>query len=85
MRFQGTKKLPTEGQDLNALVANTVKEVIKQKKCAEATAEHDYGMEKEPEKFNSKSLSTEKNEKTPAVIGKVKRKCEEKAQRQDKD
>ena len=45
MRFQGTKKLLTEGQQLNALVANTVKEVIKQNKCSKATDEHESGLE----------------------------------------
>ena len=34
MRFQGTKKLPDEDQELNDLVANTVKYVLKENKHA---------------------------------------------------
>ena len=33
VQFQGTKKWPTEGQELNALVANELKEVIKKQVC----------------------------------------------------
>ena len=49
MQFQGA-------EELNALVANAVKEVLKPNKRAKDTAEHDSGLEEEPKNFNSKNL-----------------------------
>ena len=57
MRFQGTKKCPSEVQELHALVENTAKEVIRQNKHVKATSEHESGLEEEPENFNSKNIS----------------------------
>ena len=57
MRFQGFNKRPSEGQELNALVANLVKEVLKSNKRAKAKAEHDYVSEDVAENFNFENLS----------------------------
>ena len=43
-------------QELNSLVASVVSEVLKQNKRAKAMAVNDYGLEKEPWKFNFKNL-----------------------------
>ena len=40
--FKGAKKRPAEGQYLNALVANTVKEILKSNKHVKSTAAHDF-------------------------------------------
>ena len=49
MQFQGA-------EELNALVANALKEVLKPNKRAKDTAEHDSGLEEEPKNVNSKNL-----------------------------
>ena len=49
MQFQGA-------EELNALVANAVKEVLKPNKRAKDTAEHDSGLEEEPNNFNSENF-----------------------------
>ena len=58
MRFQATNKYPSGVQDTNDLVANTVKEVLKAKKRAKATAAQDSRWEEDPGKINYKKLST---------------------------
>ena len=49
MHFQGAKKRPDEVQDMNALVANALKEVLKSNKREKYTAAHESGLEEEPE------------------------------------
>ena len=50
--FQGAKKRPYEGQELNNLVTREVLEVLKQKKRAKATSTNDSSSYDEPENFN---------------------------------
>ena len=57
MRFEGTNKRPYEGQDLNALVASAILEVLKRNKHANARATHDFVLEEGPENLNLKNLS----------------------------
>ena len=52
VRFQGAKKRPAEGEELNALVANTEKEVLNTNKRKKAKASSDSGSEDEQENFN---------------------------------
>ena len=52
VRFQGTKKRPDKGKQLNALSDNTVKEVIKSNKRAKYIAAHDSGLEEDLDNFN---------------------------------
>ena len=47
VRFQGAKKRPAEGEDMNDLVTNAVKEVLKSKKRVKYNAEHKSGSEEE--------------------------------------
>ena len=49
MHFQGAKKRSDEVQDMNALVANALKEVLKSNKREKYTAAHESGLEEEPE------------------------------------
>ena len=51
VRFQDTNKRPSEGQELNVLVANAVKCVIN-KKHAKSTAAHDSSLEEDLENFS---------------------------------
>ena len=53
--FQGAKKRPAKGQDLNYLVASEVSEVLKNNKRAKTTAKHDSVLEEEPENFDFKA------------------------------
>ena len=54
--FQSTKKRLAEGQDLNALVANTVKEDPKSNKCAKYMSAHDSWSEEELENINFENV-----------------------------
>ena len=56
IRFQEAKKRPVEGKDLNALVYNTVKEVLKSKKSLKPKASNDSVLEDEQENFNFETL-----------------------------
>ena len=56
VRFQGTKKRLAEGKELNDLVTNTVKEILKTNKCLKAKDENDSGSEEEQENFNFEDL-----------------------------
>ena len=49
--FQSTKKRLAEGQELNALVANTVKEEPKSNKCEKYMSAHDSWSEEDLENF----------------------------------
>ena len=57
VRFQGDKKLPSKGEELNTLVINAVKEILKYNKCVKAKDEHDSGSEEEQENFNFEDLN----------------------------
>ena len=52
LRLQGNKKCLYKGQELNDLVANAVKEVLKANKHEKYKAANDSGLEEEPDKFN---------------------------------
>ena len=56
MWFQYAKERPAKGQDMNALVARVVQEVLK-KKRARDMATHNSGSEEKPKKFNFENLS----------------------------
>ena len=56
IRFQEAKKRPVEGKDLNALVYNAVKEVLKSKKSLKHKASNDSVSEDEQEHFNFETL-----------------------------
>ena len=57
VRFQDTNKRPSEGQELNSLVARMVSEVLKQNKCAKDTSTHDSVSEEDPDNFTFKILN----------------------------
>ena len=57
VRFQGAKKRPAEGKELNGLVSNSVKEVLKSNKRLKSKASSDSGSEDEQDKFNFKTLN----------------------------
>ena len=57
MQFQGIKKRLSEGQELNALVDNALKEVIKKNNCAKPAAAHDSISEEYLQNFNFETLS----------------------------
>ena len=79
VRFQGTKKRPEEVQELNALVANAVSELLIHNKCVKAAAAHNSGSEDETENFNFKISTSGKNDNNPLESRKINRKCKEKA------
>ena len=54
--FHGAKKILSEIQYLNALVASTASEFLKHNKRAKDLDEHDSGSEDDPENFNLKNL-----------------------------
>ena len=56
VRFQGAKKRPSEGKELNYLVANAVKAVLTAKKHDKAKASSESGSEDDQEHFNFKTL-----------------------------
>ena len=56
VRFQGATQLPSKGEDLNALVANTVKSVPTTNKCLKAKTSSDFGSEDEQEHFKFETL-----------------------------
>ena len=45
VRFQVAKKRSADGEDLNELMTNVVKEVLKENKHTKDTATHNYGLE----------------------------------------
>ena len=57
VRFQGAKKRPAEGKDLNYLVANAVKSVINPNKRNRAKASSDSSSEDKQEHYNSETLN----------------------------
>ena len=57
VKFQGDKKRPAKGNDLNALVVNTVKLVLKPNKCKRAKASSDSVSEDEQEHYNFETLN----------------------------
>ena len=48
LQFQGAKKRPAKGQELNTLVSNAISEVLKQNKRAKSAAMHGSGLEDDP-------------------------------------
>ena len=56
LRSQGVKKRPDEGEDLNALVANTAKAVLTTNKRKKAKALSESGLEDDQEHFNFETL-----------------------------
>ena len=56
LRSQGVKKRPDEGEDLNALVANTAKSVLTTIKRKKAKALSESGLEDDQEHFNFETL-----------------------------
>ena len=56
VRFQGAKKSLAKGEKLNALVPNTVKEVLKNNKRLKVKASSDSGSEDDQENFNFYTL-----------------------------
>ena len=77
VRFQGTKKRPEEVQELNALVANAVSELLIHNKCVKAAAAHNSGSEDETENFNFKISTSGKNDNNLLESRKINRKCKE--------
>ena len=59
-RFQGAEKRPSEGEDLNAHVSNTLKEVIKINKRLKYKASSDYRSEYDQDYFNFDNLKIRK-------------------------
>ena len=59
IRFQGAKKRPAEGEELNSLVANAVKAVLDNNKRLKDKASSDSVSEDEPEHFNFETLNIE--------------------------
>ena len=57
VRFQGAKKRPAEGKDLNYLVSNAVKEVLKNNKILKAKASNYSRSKNEQDCFNFKTLN----------------------------
>ena len=57
VNFQGANRRPEEGRDLNALVSNALKEVLKYNKCLKAKASKNSGSEDEQEHFNIETLN----------------------------
>ena len=85
VRLQGDKKRPAEGQELNTILDNVVKEFLNQNKCEKATSTQKYGLEEEPENFDFEKSALGINETTLAGSGKIRRKCEGKSRSRDKD
>ena len=56
MRFQGAKKRSAEIEDLNALVTNAVKEILKTNKPLKSKAANESSSEQEQENFNFEDL-----------------------------
>ena len=56
VRFQGAKKRPDKGKELNALVYNVVKGVLKYNKFLKAKVSSDSGSEDKKEYFNFETL-----------------------------
>ena len=57
VRFQGTMKRPAKGEELNALVTNALKEIIKSNRRLKYKAEKNSGSEEEQERFNFEDLN----------------------------
>ena len=56
VRFQGAKKRPAEGEEINDIVSNAVKKVLKNNKCLKAKGSNDSGSEDKQEHFNFDTL-----------------------------
>ena len=56
VRLQSVKKCLAKGEDLNALVTNEVKEVMKKNKFLNAKAANYFGSEDEQENFKFEDL-----------------------------
>ena len=56
VRFQGAKKLPSKGKELNDLVTNAVKSVLTTNKSLKSKASSDSGSEDEQEQFYLQTL-----------------------------
>ena len=56
VRFQGAKKRPAEGKELNDLVVNALKQVLNTKKGLKAKASSDSGSEDKQKNFNFETL-----------------------------
>ena len=56
IRFQGAKKRPAEGKDLNAILYNAVIEVIKSNRHLNYKAPSNSGSEDKQEHFNFETL-----------------------------
>ena len=57
VRFQGSKKRPDEGKELNSVVANVVKTVLTTNKRKKSKASSDSGSEDKQEPINLKTLN----------------------------
>ena len=57
VKFQGAKERPAKGNDLNALVVNTVKLVLKLNKRKRASSPCESGSEDEQEHYNFETLN----------------------------
>ena len=55
-RFQGAKKRPSEGEELNALADNAVKEVLNTNKRKNSKESSEPGSEDKHEHFNFKTI-----------------------------
>ena len=53
VQFKGAKKSPSEGQDMDDLVVNAVKEVLKENNNVKYMTAHTSGSDKYQENFNS--------------------------------
>ena len=77
--FHGAKKILSEIQYLNALVASTASEFLKHNKRAKDLDEHDSGSEDDPENFNLKTSSSGKNENNSERSVRINCKCKAKS------
>ena len=59
VRFQGDKKRPVEGEDLNALVANNVKSVLNTNTLKNSKASSNSESEDKQENFNLETIEIE--------------------------
>ena len=57
VRFKGTNKRLAAGQELNALVVNTIKYFLKANRRVKDTTAHNSVSEEDQENFNFKNLS----------------------------
>ena len=85
MRFQGTNKRPAEGEELNDFVTKAVKEIIKSNNLVIAKAKTTPDQKKSSKNSTLKTSILGKNNITPAGSGGMKRECQKKSQRQNRD